>query len=113
MTTGAVTPPPPWEARAGRAGRLPVPERRKDRAMAEVSSRFRRRADEFEAAIKGVAPDRWDVPTPCEKWRAKDIVCHVVEFGEVVIGLRAREEGPTRPAAEGLDPLAAFRALRS
>jgi uncharacterized protein (TIGR03086 family) len=78
---------------------------------------FVRAMDGFEAVLAGVAPDRWDAPSPCEGWCAADVAGHVIG------ALRAVEEFATwrdesdspadpRPAA-GDDPLAAWRAARA
>jgi uncharacterized protein (TIGR03086 family) len=78
---------------------------------------FVRALDGFEAVLAGVAPDRWEAPSPCEGWCAADVAGHVI--GD----LRAVEEFATwrdesdspadpRPAA-GDDPLAAWRAARA
>ncbi|HEX5588551.1 MAG TPA: TIGR03086 family protein, partial [Acidimicrobiia bacterium] len=49
--------------------------------------------------------------SPCAKWLARDVVAHVVEYtGQVLHG---RDGKPTRPAPEGFDALAAFRATRA
>jgi uncharacterized protein (TIGR03086 family) len=80
--------------------------------MTATADRFRRRAAAFEATVGAVAPEQWPEPTPCAKWLARDVVAHVVEFGEAVAGLRPRGAGPTSPAPPGFDPVAAFRSFR-
>jgi hypothetical protein len=32
----------------------------------------------FEAMLAGVAPDRWDAPSPCAGWYAVDVAGHVI-----------------------------------
>jgi hypothetical protein len=39
---------------------------------------FVRALDGFEAVLAGVAPDRWDAPSPCESWCAVDVAGHVI-----------------------------------
>lgn len=47
--------------------------------MSEISDRYARRADKFEAAIAAVPAGRWSDPSPCEGWSAADVVHHVIE----------------------------------
>ena len=77
----------------------------------EVANRYRRRADAFEATIVGTPPDRWASPSPCEKWLARDVVAHVVEYTAHVV--HGGEAAPTREAPAGFDPLVTFRASRA
>jgi uncharacterized protein (TIGR03086 family) len=44
----------------------------------EIADRYRRRADTFAALIDTTPPERWEGPSPCEGWLARDIVAHVV-----------------------------------
>lgn len=53
--------------------------------MTDVQDRYRRVSDGFDAAVKAVDPDQWDTQSPCEKWRARDVVAHVVEGHRGVI----------------------------
>jgi uncharacterized protein (TIGR03086 family) len=46
----------------------------------EQAENFRRIAAEFTARVDGVGPDGWDAEAPCEGWRARDIVRHLVEW---------------------------------
>ncbi len=39
----------------------------------------------FDAAVRAVTPDKWDAQSPCERWRARDVVAHVVEGHRGVI----------------------------
>src|SRR5688500_10919883 len=39
-----------------------------------VAARYRGHADAFEALIAAVPPHRWDQPSPCEGWTARDVV---------------------------------------
>jgi uncharacterized protein (TIGR03083 family) len=50
---------------------------------------FVRALDGFEAVLAGVAPDRWEAPSPCQGWCAADVAGHVI--GD----LRAVEEFAT------------------
>jgi uncharacterized protein (TIGR03086 family) len=79
--------------------------------MTEIADRYRQRADAFAALIANTAPERWDDPSPCEGWRARDIVAHIVAHSTKE--LREREGVQIAPsvAAAG-DPAVAFRAIR-
>ncbi len=39
----------------------------------------------------GRRPRRWDSPSPCEEWTARDVVGHVVETQGMFLGLVGRE----------------------
>ena len=87
--------------------------------MSEIAERFRRRADAFEVLIAGTAPERWESPSPCEGWLARDIVAHILEFStwempsSVPSTLRDEAGMPPPPSGEVVgDPAAAFRAIR-
>jgi uncharacterized protein (TIGR03086 family) len=53
--------------------------------MTDVQDRYRQVASGFDAAVKAASPDKWDDQTPCEQWRARDVVAHVVEGHRSVI----------------------------
>jgi uncharacterized protein (TIGR03086 family) len=78
---------------------------------------FVRALDGFEAVLAGVAPDRWDAPSPCEGWCAVDVAGHVIgELRAVEAYATGHDEidspADPRPAA-GDDPVAAWRAARA
>lgn len=72
---------------------------------------YRRRADRFESLVTAVDPARWDDPSPCEGWRARDVVAHIVEMHDVMLRPAGRSLSPAPSAAT--DPVAAFRAARA
>ncbi len=43
-----------------------------------VGPRFEKLADHFGRILAAVPVDRWDAPSPCDGWTARDIVEHVV-----------------------------------
>ncbi len=43
-----------------------------------VGPRFEKLADRFGEILAAVPEDRWDAPSPCEGWTARDVVEHVV-----------------------------------
>lgn len=76
--------------------------------MTEISARYARLADEFAGTIAAVPPSRWEDPSPCEGWTARDVVRHVVEAQGRFLGLVGREIGPA-PSVDA-DPAAAWDA---
>jgi uncharacterized protein (TIGR03086 family) len=78
---------------------------------------FVRALDGFEAVLAGVAPDRWDAPSPCEGWCAVDVAGHVIgELRAVEAYATGHDEidSPADPGpAAGDDPVAAWRAARA
>ena len=63
--------------------------------MTEVQESYRQVSCGFDAAVKAVAPGQWDVQSPCEKWKARDVVAHVVEGHRgVIAGVRGGESAP-------------------
>ena len=64
-------------------------------AMTEVPDAYRRVAEGFDAAVRVAAPDKWDARSPCEHWRARDVVAHVVAGHRgVIAGIRGGEPTP-------------------
>jgi uncharacterized protein (TIGR03086 family) len=80
--------------------------------MSEISDRYRRRADAFEALIGRVPEHRWAGRSPCEEWLARDVVAHVVGYSAHELREKAGVEPTTAPSANE-DPAAAFRAIRA
>ncbi|MGH9278407.1 MAG: maleylpyruvate isomerase family mycothiol-dependent enzyme [Acidimicrobiales bacterium] len=78
--------------------------------MTELADAYRRRADAFAALIEATPPERWTDPSPCDGWRAQDVVAHVVDHSARVL----RDKGVANPPAfaDFDGPRAAFRANR-
>jgi uncharacterized protein (TIGR03086 family) len=53
--------------------------------MTELQDRYRLVSSAFDAAVAAVTPDKWEAQSPCEEWRARDVVAHVVEGHRGVI----------------------------
>lgn len=66
---------------------------------------FTDRADRFAGILDG-AGDRWDAPSPCQAWTARDVVAHVIETQRDFL---ARHDLLDSPAPSLGDPAAAFR----
>ncbi|MFI7440955.1 TIGR03086 family metal-binding protein [Nonomuraea indica] len=79
--------------------------------MSEMADRYRRRAEAFERKVVSVRPDQWSLPSPCEKWTARDVVRHIVDMHEAML----RPLGRSLSSAPSVDddPVAAFRAARA
>lgn len=76
-----------------------------------TADRFRRLASAFADKIAAVPPDRWEQPSPCEGWTARDVVRHVVDSQGLFLRLVGRELGDV-PSVDD-DPLAAWNAARA
>jgi uncharacterized protein (TIGR03086 family) len=76
-----------------------------------IADRYQRLADAFGAKIAAVPPDRWEAPTPCEGWRVRDLVGHVVQTHELFSGFVGRTLGDIPSVDE--DPVGAFDAARA
>lgn len=77
----------------------------------DIGRRYTRRADRFEALVTAVDPARWDDPSPCAEWRARDVVGHIVDMHDVMLRPAGRTLSPAASTDE--DPVAAFRAARA
>lgn len=82
-----------------------------------VPDGFVRALDGFETVLAGVAPDRWDAPSPCAGWQAVDVAGHVINDLRAVQAYATRRDetasSPDPRSAAGDDPLAAWRAARA
>jgi uncharacterized protein (TIGR03086 family) len=78
--------------------------------MTETADRFRRLAGDFTDKVAAVPPDRWDSPSPCEDWTARDIVGHIIGTYGMFEGMVGRELGDI-PSVDD-DPLVAWTAAR-
>jgi uncharacterized protein (TIGR03086 family) len=79
--------------------------------MSEVSERYQRLTDAFAAKIAAVPDDKWDAPTPCPDWTARDLVQHVVDTQGMFLGFVGKEMGDIPKVAD--DPAAAWDAARA
>lgn len=78
---------------------------------------FVRALDGFEAVLAGVAPGRWDAPSPCDGWCAADVAGHVIgdlrEVEAFAAGFLEAHNAADPRSAAGDDPVAAWRAARA
>lgn len=82
-------------------------------AMTEVQDRYRQVSNGFDATVRAAGPDKWEAQSPCEQWKARDVVAHVVEGHRgVIAGVRG---GESQPLGADEDPKeaweGAFRAI--
>jgi uncharacterized protein (TIGR03084 family) len=54
----------------------------------------------LERALAGLAPDRWDTPSPADGWTLRDCVAHLAEFDDVAGFVLAEARLPERAAGE-------------
>jgi uncharacterized protein (TIGR03086 family) len=78
--------------------------------MSDIADRYRRLAEAFTATAEAVPADRWESPSPCEGWTARDVVRHVVDTHGMFLGLVNREVGEA-PSVDD-DPCGAWHAAR-
>jgi len=71
---------------------------------------YREIAGLFTEKVRGVAPDRWDDPAPCEGWVARDVVRHLVEWFPSFLRSGAEIELPAGPSVDD-DPVAAWTTM--
>ena len=64
--------------------------------MTEISDRYERRAERFTSIVGSVpAGDaRWEQPSPCEGWKAIDVLRHVVDTHQMFFGFVDHDAGP-------------------
>ena len=63
--------------------------------MTDVQDKYRLVAGGFDAAVRAVTPDKWEAQSPCEQWKARDVVAHVVEGHRgVITNVRGGESKP-------------------
>jgi uncharacterized protein (TIGR03086 family) len=78
--------------------------------MTDISERFRRVAASFTERVDAVPADRWDNPSPCDEWTARDLVGHLVGNAELFLGLVGLEL-PPGPSVDD-DPAGAWANAR-
>jgi len=74
--------------------------------MSEATDRYTRVAAEFDQRVQAVPADKWDAPSPCAEWKARDIVAHVSRNYRSMAAAATGSEA-AEPAADE-DPVAAW-----
>jgi uncharacterized protein (TIGR03083 family) len=55
----------------------------------------------FGAAVRAVTPDKWDAQSPCEQWKARDVVAHIVAgHRRVIAGVKGEQPEPLADDAD-------------
>jgi uncharacterized protein (TIGR03086 family) len=78
--------------------------------MSDVRDRYRQVSEGFDAAVKAVTPEKWEAPSPCEQWKSRDVVAHVVAGHRGVIAAVKGVE--SKPLANDEDPKQAWEEAR-
>lgn len=78
--------------------------------MTATADRFRTAAEGLTERIEAVPLDRWDAPSPCEGWVARDVVGHVCEAISGFLGRFEVAVPQVPPVAD--DPLGAWVTVR-
>ena len=52
--------------------------------MTAIADRYRRLADGLTRRVDAVPDNRWDDPSPCAEWTARDVLRHIIEGHERV-----------------------------
>ena len=77
----------------------------------EVADRYRRLAATFTERVTAVPTEKWDVPSPCEEWSARDVLRHVVD-GQLEFPGKVGIDLPKGPSVDD-DPVAAWDHTRT
>jgi uncharacterized protein (TIGR03086 family) len=67
--------------------------------MTDIAARYRTVADGFTATLAGVPAGRWDAPSPCPDWTAREVAAHVVLTHRRVLAMA----GGPEPVEVGAD----------
>jgi uncharacterized protein (TIGR03086 family) len=74
--------------------------------MADIQDTYRQVSGGFDAAVQATSTDRWGAQSPCEEWKARDVVAHVVAgHRSVIAGARG---GESKPLGADEDPKQAW-----
>jgi uncharacterized protein (TIGR03086 family) len=78
--------------------------------MSEVFDRYRALADDFSARVNTVSAADWSNQSPCEEWKARDVVAHVIGVHRHFLSLL---DATPEPSGDPGDLVAAWAAVRS
>lgn len=81
--------------------------------MTAISDRYRFLASEVTRRVAAVPPDRWDNPSPCDGWTARDVLQHLIDShrnmpayaGLTVELTRSVDDDPVAAWAEARDAM--------
>ncbi len=78
--------------------------------MSAIADHYRRLAGNFSDTVDAVPDGRWDDPSPCDGWSARDVVQHVVDSE---IGMLERVGLAPDPAPSSEDAVARWSVVRA
>ncbi|MCX5043572.1 TIGR03086 family metal-binding protein [Aldersonia sp. NBC_00410] len=70
--------------------------------------RYRRLARTLDERVRAVPAERWDAPSPCEGWSARDVLGHVIETERQFLAGQGGIDLPAGPDV-AVDPVAAWQ----
>ena len=79
--------------------------------MSEITDRYERISSQFTERVRSVPPDAWDAASPCEGWKARDVVGHLTEWIPGFFGAQG-VRFPEVPSVHD-DPVAAWETVRA
>lgn len=79
--------------------------------MSDILERYERITGQFSDRVQGVPAGAWDDPSPCEGWRARDVVGHLTGWITELFSAQG-VAFPELPSVED-DPAAAWEGVRS
>lgn len=66
--------------------------------VTDIQRGYRTTANGFDTAVRAVAPEKWEDQSPCEEWKARDVVAHVVAGHRgVIASVKGGESTPLGP----------------
>ncbi|MCW4352167.1 maleylpyruvate isomerase family mycothiol-dependent enzyme [Hoyosella sp. YIM 151337] len=77
------------------------------KAQSSLAERFERASGRLTAVLVATPMARWDAPSPCEGWTARDVVRHVIDTEQDFF---AQHGVDLRPKPDASDPNAAWAA---
>ena len=80
-----------------------------NKSLTEIADRYRSLAARFTELVESVPTDRWASPSPCEGWKAEDVVAHVVNTEADHL---KRMEMELPESIDGLEPRTAWPIVR-
>jgi uncharacterized protein (TIGR03086 family) len=78
--------------------------------MTNTADRYRANAAAFTKRVEAVPEDRWENPSPCPDWTARDVVSHVVDTSGMFLGFIDLKLPPAPSVQE--DPAGAWASAR-
>ena len=79
--------------------------------MSDIADRYERVTARFSECARAVPDGAWDHPSPCEGWRARDVVGHLTEWIPSFFGSQGVDFPPV-PSVED-DPVGAWEVVRT